>query len=70
MISAYKLWPRSGERSETSFQPNYRQALGAASRFAVQAKTTLEQRLQQHPGLMLGVAFSIGVTLGWLIKRR
>jgi ElaB/YqjD/DUF883 family membrane-anchored ribosome-binding protein len=29
-----------------------------------------EEKISQHPGIALGIALSIGVVLGWLLKRR
>jgi ElaB/YqjD/DUF883 family membrane-anchored ribosome-binding protein len=47
---------------------------GQDDRFGAQswqpALQWLAQQIADHPGISLGVAVAVGVTLGWMIKRR
>jgi ElaB/YqjD/DUF883 family membrane-anchored ribosome-binding protein len=49
---------------------NCGQAVGMARQKASQLVQEIERLVARRPGLCLGAALSVGIALGWLVKRQ
>jgi ElaB/YqjD/DUF883 family membrane-anchored ribosome-binding protein len=55
-------------RSTLGLKPG--ETVGRARQGAVQVVRAIEQFVARRPGLCLGAALSLGIALGWWMKRR
>lgn len=60
----------TGYESEPRATPFGRESRPSGRARAARMTRSLSSSLAAHPAVGLGVAFTVGVFLGWLIKRR
>lgn len=71
MITDHLRSKRNGAGEPATFpEQAFQQVTSKLTEQSKQAVQIVQQTIREHPGISLGIAASIGIALGWWMKRR